>query len=125
MENLVIQKTDEKLGVDFNAENGKLELSGSSYPENTIEFFEPIVNWISSYMLEVTGSITMDFRLDYLNSSSIKFISDIIDKLSLYSSSGAEVVVNWHYKEDDEDILEMGEDLKEDTSLTFNLIEED
>jgi hypothetical protein len=125
MENLAIQKTDETLEINFNAETGILEMNGSSYPENSIEFFEPLVNWISNYMLEITGKITMNLRLDYLNSSSIKFISDIVDKLTLYSSSGAEVEVNWFYKSEDDDILEMGEDLKEDTSLTFNLIEED
>lgn len=125
MENLFIKKTDETLEINFNAETGVLEMNGSSYPENSIEFFEPLVNWISNYMLEITGKITMNLRLDYLNSSSIKFISDIVDKLSLYSSSGADVEVNWFYKSEDDDILEMGEDLKEDTSLTFNIIEED
>ena len=124
MENLIIEKDTETLGINFNAETGVLEMKGSSYPENTIEFFEPVVHWISSYMLEITGEIIMNFKLDYLNSSSIKFISDIIDKLSLYSTSGAKVVVNWYYDEDDDDIKEMGEDLKEDTSLNFNIISE-
>lgn len=122
MENLILEKGSDKLGVNFNAGTGVLELAGSSYPENTIEFFEPVINWISKYMLEVTGKITMNMRLDYLNSSSVKFVSDIIDKLSLYHDSGAEVEVNWYYGEDDEDIEEMGADLKEETKLPFNLI---
>ena len=122
MDNLVLEKTSDRLGVNFDASTGILELAGSSYPENTIEFFEPVINWINQYMLEITGKITMNLKLDYLNSSSVKFVSDIIDKLALYHKSGAEVEVNWYFNEDDEDIEEMGMDLKEETKLPFNLI---
>lgn len=123
MTDLRIQKTKHTPGVECIAASGTVEISGSSYPENTFEFYEPILKWINGYLLEVTGKIILNLRLDYMNSSSIKFISDIISKLSGYHKSGGSVELNWYYAEDDDDIREMGEDLKEDTNITFNIIQ--
>ncbi|MBV6511845.1 MAG: hypothetical protein FMNOHCHN_01331 [Ignavibacteriaceae bacterium] len=122
MENLVIYKTKSTLAVNFDARTGILELSGSSYPENTSEFFQPLITWIQNYFLQVTKPLTLNLKIDYLNSSSIKFLSDIIDKLQHYYKSGGEVEINWYYKEDDEDMKEMGEEIKEDVAFKFNLI---
>ncbi|MFH0733156.1 MAG: DUF1987 domain-containing protein [bacterium] len=121
MNELLIHKTKNTLEVNFKA-NGNLELSGSSFPENATEFFTPTINWIKQYMLEITGKIVFNLKFDYVNSSSIKYISDIIDKLQNYHTGGGEVEINWYYDENDEDIQEMGEDLKEDVDFTFNLI---
>lgn len=122
MDNFIVAKSKNTLGVELNSDSGILELKGSSFPENANEFFEPIISWINKYMMEVTGKITLNFKFDYLNSSSIKYVSDIVEKLDFYAKSGGEVVINWYYEENDEDIMEMGEDLKVDVSLNFNII---
>lgn len=122
MNNLVSEKTKNTLGVNFNCSTGIFELTGSSYPENAAEFFRPLIDWIQKYFLEVTKKIVLNIKLDYLNSSSIKYLSDIFDKLENYHKSGGEVEVNWFYKEDDEDIMEMGEEIKEDVDFNFNII---
>ncbi|MBI2418902.1 MAG: DUF1987 domain-containing protein [Ignavibacteriales bacterium] len=122
MDNLLLSKTKNTLGVNFDANNGILELSGSSYPENTTEFFRPLIDWIQKYFLNVTGKLTLNIKIDYLNSSSIKYLSDMIDKLENYHKSGGTVEINWYHKEDDEDIMEMGEEIKEDVSFKFTII---
>lgn len=122
MDSLVLAKTKNTLSVNFDANSGVLELSGSSYPENTTEFFRPLIDWIQKYFLNVTGKLTLNIKIDYLNSSSIKYLSDMIDKLENYHKSGGAVELNWYYKEDDEDIMEMGEEIKEDVSFTFTII---
>lgn len=122
--NLTLTKTKNTLGVNFDAVSGILELSGSSYPENTTEFFKPLIDWIQKYFLEVTGKMVLNIKIDYLNSSSIKYLSDMIDKLENYHKSGGQVEVNWHHKEDDDDIKEMGEEIKEDVSFKFTIIAE-
>ena len=124
MPNLMLPKTKNTLGVNFDGATGNLELVGSSYPENTTEFFKPLIDWIQKYFLEVTGKLTLTIKIDYLNSSSIKYLSDMVDKLENYSKSGGAVEINWHHKDDDEDIKEMGEEIKEDVSFPFNIIAE-
>ncbi len=122
MDNLILAKTKSTLGVNFNASSGECVLEGSSFPENTSDFFKPVTDWLIKYMLEVTGKVTLNLKFDYLNSSSIKFISDIADRLQSYHNAGAEVELKWYYDENDEDILEMGQELKEDINFPFNLI---
>jgi hypothetical protein len=123
MENLIINKTKSTLGINFNVDSQKWEIIGSSYPENTSEFFKPVFNWITNYMLEEQRAIYLDFKIDYLNSSSIKFISDLIEMFNKYSSSGKTVEVNWYHLEDDEDIKELGEEFKGEVNYPFNIIE--
>ncbi len=122
MTDLHLAKTKNTLSVNFNCSSGLLELSGSSYPENTTDFFKPLIDWIQQYFLEVTGKLVLTIKIDYLNSSSIKYLSDMIDKLENYHKSGGQVEINWYHKEDDDDIKEMGEEIKEDVSFPFNII---
>jgi hypothetical protein len=122
MEDLIIAKTKNTLGVLFNVNSGELKMSGSSFPENALEFYAPIITWLQNFMLEKTEKISATFNFEYLNSSSIKFISDIIDKLQLYTASGGSVEMNWYYDTDDDDMLDMGNEFKEDVDFTFNLI---
>lgn len=124
MNNLLVEKTKSSPAINFNAVTGKCEISGSSYPENASEFYSPVFEWLSSYMTEVTGELTVDFKLDYLNSSSIKFVSELVEKLDKYGSAGIAVLVNWHFKDEDEDIKELGEEFKEEVTCNFNLIED-
>jgi hypothetical protein len=124
MDNLVVAKTRNTFGINFNSSSGILELSGSSFPANSTEFFKPVISWIQNYFLEITGHLTLNLRIDYLNSSSIKYLSDVIDKLEHYHKSGGSVELNWYHKADDEDIKEMGEEIKEDVTFPFKVISE-
>lgn len=78
---------------------------------------------MEQYMIEEKRAIYLDFKIDYLNSSSIKFISDLIDRLNKYALSGKTVEVNWFHLDDDEDIKELGEEFKEEVSYSFNILE--
>ena len=52
---------------------------------------------------------------------SSKCILDVFKKLE--SVSGSEITVKWHYEEDDEDMLEAGEDYEAIIDLPFEMIE--
>ena len=60
----------------------------------------------------------------YFNSSSSKALMNIFDQLDAAAANGKNIVVNWKYREDDENIMESGEEYQEDVdNLTFNLIQ--
>ena len=121
MKDLKIEKTKYTLDIDFEANTGILKMSGSSYPENAIDFYKPIIEWIESFIKNEKKPITLNFRLNYLNTSSTKCILDIFELLEEYNEKN-EVVVNWYYEEDDEDILETGEEMGEDMEIPMNFI---
>ncbi len=122
MEHLQIARSKDTLGVDFNPETGVLALEGSSYPENPIDFFDPLTDWFTRYTENIHGSLTVKITIDYLNTSSSKCLLDFLEMLDEYHQSGGAITLNWYYEEDDEDMQEAGEELCEDLALPYTLI---
>jgi len=106
--------------VKFNAQDGKLEFRGRSIPENSIEFYTPIFDWIDKYSIQPKGETNVNIQLEYFNTSSSKCLLDIFKKLqSLHTSNKSKVTVTWFYEEDDEDMLEAGEDYQAIIKVPF------
>lgn len=122
MKRLQIEKTRHTMAIDLDPETGILDMEGSSYPENALEFFGQIIDWIKNYIAQTGKPILLNIRLNYLNTSSTKSILDIFEILNQYYKSGGQVKVNWHYAEDDEDIMETGEELGEDFEFLIEFI---
>jgi hypothetical protein len=122
LENLDIAKTKDTLEIHFDVETGILSLEGASYPENPIDFFEPIYRWIKRYTSEIGKTITVNVKINYLNTSSSKCIIDFFELLEEYHQERGVVKINWYYEEDDEDMLETGTELCEELKLTYKLI---
>jgi hypothetical protein len=122
MDNLHLEKTKYTLGINFNAESGVLGLEGCSYPENAFEFYQPIKQWLKSFIAETQKPIICNLRLQYLNTSSSKCLMDIFQILEGHLKAGRAVEINWYYQKDDEDLLETGVEYSHDTELKFNLI---
>ncbi|NJO02775.1 MAG: DUF1987 domain-containing protein [Bacteroidia bacterium] len=123
MENLYIEGSDYIPEVDFNAETGVLNISGESYHEYTLEFFEPIFDWLKRFTSDEGRKITLNFRMSYFNTSSSRRFLEIMNLLEDYHfNKSGEVEVNWYYEKTDLDMLESGEEYAEDVKLEFNLI---
>ncbi|MCS6885934.1 MAG: DUF1987 domain-containing protein [Acidobacteriota bacterium] len=122
MENLFIEKTRATPAVRFDAASGVLEISGESYPENSMKFYQPVFSWLQQYLSETDHPITFNFKLDYFNTSSSKCILNILEMLEQAHAQGRQISLNWYYQEDDEDMLESGQEFAEDLSLHFNFI---
>ena len=67
----------------------------------------------------------MNIQLEYFNTSSSKCILDVFKKLEAIYKSGNEVLINWFYEEDDEDMLEAGEDYQSIIKIPFKMVEID
>ncbi len=120
MEDLKQEGSAKTPEVEFNA-SGELLLKGRSIPENSIEFYKPLIEWIESYSESPNSSTVLNVQLEYFNTSSSKCILDVFKKLE--SLTGSEVSVKWYYEEDDEDMLEAGEDYEAIIDLPFEMIE--
>lgn len=109
--------------VNFDPENGVMELKGRSIPENSIEFYKPVVDALDEYSKSPKEVTKVNIQLEYFNTSSSKCILDLFKKLETIHKEGKEVVINWHYEEDDEDMLEAGEDYQAIIKVPFKMIE--
>lgn len=123
MGKISIEGTSKTPTVTFNSEDGILELKGRSIPENSIEFYKSLVDGLDEYAKNPKDTTKVNMQLEYFNTSSSKCILDIFKKLETIHKSGKEVVINWYYEEDDEDMLEAGEDYQAIIKVPFKMIE--
>lgn len=127
MEKLIIEATLNSPRVELNPEDNRFEFSGESRPENVRSFYLPILDWLERYAknLSNTGKknpLTFNFNLEYFNSTSAKYILDIFKSLYTLHENGNEVLVRWHYEEDDEDMYEVGMEMSRMSRLPFEYV---
>lgn len=123
MANLAQEGTPKTPTILLDENQGLLELSGRSIPENSIEFYKPILDWIEAYGASPKAETKVNIKLEYFNTSSSKCILDFFKKLETLAKGGkTKVAVNWHYEEDDEDMQEAGEDYQSIIEIPFSLI---
>ncbi len=109
-------------GILLDKESGTFRISGTSCPEDAVEFYDPIFKWFDEYLENPLKSTVMDFKMSYFNSVSAKIFLMIMTKLEDLSESGYDVKVRWFYNEEDEDLEEAGEEFDNITDLEFELI---
>jgi len=97
-------------------------MSGESYPENSFEFYRPILSWLARFSAVHHGPLTFKTNLSYLNTGSTKCMMDILDLLEESHLNGNTVAVNWYYDEENHRAFETAEEFKEEVSVPFNII---
>ncbi len=125
MKTLSLEGSPKTPTIEMNSETGVIEIEGRSIPENSIDFYKPVVEWLDEYANSPTGDTKVNIKLEYFNTSSSKCILDVFKKLeNVFKKSGEKgVVINWYYEEDDEDMLEAGEDYQSILKIPFKMIE--
>ena len=108
-----IEKLDVKGGEDtpnvlFDNETKTLKISGKSFPDNVIEFYNPIINWLKDYAESPFSQTNVILSFDYFNTASAKVILDILQVLGSIHKKGAVVDIKWLYDKDDEDMEQAG-----------------
>ncbi|NPA37104.1 MAG: DUF1987 domain-containing protein [Chlorobi bacterium] len=123
METIIREETTKTPFVKFDGEKGLVEIRGRSIPENAIEFYKPLIDWLDKYAEQPPSKTSVNVKLEYFNTSSSKCILDIFRKFELLHKKGNEVEINWYYEEDDEDMFEAGEDYQSIVHIPFKMIE--
>lgn len=101
--------------VDFRFEQHTLSIKGESYPENAAAFYGPIFEQVRAYLAQCgDAAITVNVSLAYFNSSSTKMLFTLFDALNRAALAGNAVRLNWYHDEDDDTILEFGQELHDD-----------
>jgi len=121
MDKLIIGKTKSTPEIVFDPGLNKLSIKGQSYPENSFQFYEPILCWLDEYLSQVEEliQVEIDFHMPYINTSSSKCLMMLLDKLETAYKSGKKVGVLWYYDKENETALECAEDFHEDMTLPF------
>ncbi|MFQ3598118.1 MAG: DUF1987 domain-containing protein [Chloroherpetonaceae bacterium] len=122
MTNLTIAETKTTPSINFDAQSGVLSITGESYPDSALQFYQQVLDWLNQYLSESASPIVMNFKFSYFNTSTSKCILDMLSLLESAHAKGRKVEVMWHYRQDDEDMQESGEEFAQDINLPFSLV---
>lgn len=121
MEKFIKEATYRTPAVICDADTGGIEIKGKSTPENTYSFYQPLTEWIIQYITAPQPHTNVNIELEYVNTSSSKWLYSIFKELSKLNTDSTKLTINWHYS--DEDIEEVGKDLGSMLNLPMNFIE--
>ncbi|MBP5366374.1 MAG: DUF1987 domain-containing protein [Bacteroidales bacterium] len=123
METITIEESSKTPYIFMDPEKGQIEIKGRSIPENSIEFYKPLIEWISEYSEQEMKTTQVKIQLEYFNTSSSKCILDIFKRLEIMYRKGWTIEIFWYYDEDDEDMYESGEDYQSILTCPISLVE--
>lgn len=124
MDALVIEPKNKTPKINFDPAVGLMEITGISCAENSVEFYKPIIEWIEAYKMETQKQTIVDVNYKYFNTSSAKCILDVLERFVNLKNHGTEVIINWYYETDDEEMYDAGSNFSEILEMPFNLIEQ-
>jgi len=119
MNTLRIEPADDSPQVILDKENNIFEISGKSLPENVVEFYRPVMDWLQEYRKDPGPKTELTLKLIYFNTASSKMILDILMVLEEMAEAGHEVVVRWMSLKSDEDMQEAGKEYEEMVDVPF------
>ncbi len=131
MEILNIAPTENSPMVILDPFSLNFVIEGESRPENVGKFYEPIIQWLKQFhsvlfwqksKYEASAKIVFDFKMNYFNSTSAKYLLDILRLIDMCHADGCSVVINWHYDQRDEDMKESGEEFAELIDADFQFV---
>ncbi|MCL2703108.1 MAG: DUF1987 domain-containing protein [Defluviitaleaceae bacterium] len=117
------EKTKTTPYILIDEEKGYMRFEGECYLEDIIGFFKDINEWLENYLSSDFTKLTFDCAMEYFNSSTAKLLYNMLRSMDIHAKDGKNIVVNWIAAEDDDMLIECGEDFKDEMeSLEFNLI---
>jgi hypothetical protein len=132
MKKLQISKTLVSPEIILSPDDNIFVIRGNSSPEDVRELYYPVIEWVKIFIDDVLDGAfpafnnenPLKFQIDlfYFNSSSAKFLYDIIMDLKRLHDSGLPVIVEWHYDEEDSDMKEAGLDISILAEMEFTFI---
>lgn len=121
MNDLDIAATGNSPCVQASVPEGRVWMRGDSYPENSFDFFAPIIEWIEAFLAS-RRPLALELELVYLNTSSVRAMMDVFDLLEEAHRDGVAVSVTWCYEAANERVGELAEEFREDCTFPFVVV---
>lgn len=104
MEALIIEQAADSPQVVLDAQNQTFLLRGRSIMIDAESFYQPILKWLNAYRKNPLPNTKFVFDLEYLNTTSSKFLLAMIALIENTPDSE----IDWHFREEqilDNDII--------------------
>lgn len=123
MENYYIAGTEDTPQIEFDSDNRIFTISGRSLPENAIEFYAPIFEWLEKTLSEAErNSFIFEVKIEYFNTSSSKQLAKLFLTIEKFVEQH-DILIKWFYEKEDLDMLMSGNQYSKFLKLNFKFIE--
>lgn len=122
MERYFVEATKMTPQIELDPDKKVYSLTGNSRPENPMQFYKPMFDWLNSYFESATEKMNFEVRMDYFNTSTSKILLDLFELFEKYAES-KDIHVIWYYQSDDEEMQEAGEELLDLVELSHEIKE--
>ncbi len=123
MENFFIEETEDTPRIEFLADSHVFTISGRSLPENAIDFYAPVLEWVDKTLNEnERESFTFEIKIEYFNTSSSKQLAKLFLTIEKYYEKH-DILIKWFYEKEDLDMLMSGNQYSKFLKLNFKFIE--
>jgi hypothetical protein len=122
LQDLILKGDKFTPSVNFNAKNGELLVEGYSIPEDARDFYIDLINWTKSYFETKPKKVVLTFNYIYFNSSSSKYIFELLKIFQTAKENACDVKIKWCYEDDDEDLYDSGQTYLQLTNLPFEFV---
>jgi hypothetical protein len=112
--------TEDEPGMTLDREKNTIEFTGKSLPEDPGLLYHPVLEWIREYSINPNPETIIDFKFDYFNSSTARFIVEMLEIFEEMKHTGHKVTVHWWSHEDDTVMQERGEEIESIIDLDFD-----
>ncbi|MEQ8237750.1 MAG: DUF1987 domain-containing protein [Cyclobacteriaceae bacterium] len=122
--NYIIEATKNTPFVHISSDEKIIQIKGVSHPEHALTFYTPIIDQLKQLSeSKSTTSMEMSVFMEYFNTSSAKCFFDIFKQIKRMKGQGMDIDIKWLYEEEDDDMMETGEDYDDILNLNIKFIE--
>jgi hypothetical protein len=112
-QSLVIEGAPKTPHVELNHLTGDFIFSGRSIPENAAKVYEPILNWMTEYILHARPTTNLRLNLDYYNTASSLWLAKILKVLVRINEPDYVLIIHIYLPLDEFDEMKEFEDIKD------------
>lgn len=122
MSALVLKESKNTPEVILDPSSNTYIIQGKCFPENAKKYFNPILEWFT--FTKITQPITIIISLDYISSSSVISVLELLRHVDKCSKEiGYTVNILWKYEEGDDDMANVAMNYQKLCNLTIQLEE--
>jgi len=119
---LFIEGAHDRPEIELSPIENKFIISGRSIPENAYDFYQPVIDWLDDYIKSPNSLTVFEFKFEHLNTHSTQQIMKILQRLKKLAEL-SKTKIKWYYYKDDNDMLELGNRLKELLGVELSFVE--
>jgi hypothetical protein len=133
MQKLFFKRTSTTPEINFSPDEKLFLITGTSSPEDVRALYYPVIEWLKNFIDDIIAEkykvfsglvpVRLQIDLSYFNSSSAKFLFDILTEFKRLASVSVPVIVEWFYDIEDPDMKDAGADIALLAGMDFTFIE--